>query len=217
MRSAIISLERGTEFWFPAQNAIGGNRNAIVHSLVRIVYDEAFLKSVSTGRQGKPLPAYYVLVITNNVPSIPTESEQSDARKTTKSRMRRIMTGEEVLLTPESVDDLAILPLASPCLVSQPETVPTDLHSTERMPITVLSGLVSSSILSPLPTPLAHRPKWGTVSSGSNAGLEYRFLGSSVPFSAFPGGNEEPVPKQLLIHYCEFLFKLSQVPMIHAH
>jgi hypothetical protein len=139
------------------------------------------------------------MLTTNTVASIPSESGQSDVGKTTKSRMRRIMTGEEVLLTPESVDDLAILPITSPILPTQPEGVP-DLQT---KPVKVLSGFVSSSILSPVPTPLAHRPKWGAVSSG-NAGLEFRFLGGSDPFSAFPGCNEEPVPKQLLIHYCSF-------------
>lgn len=114
--------------------------------------------------------------------------------KTAISRFRRIMNGEEVVLTPESVAELASAPfLPALELASEPVTV---LHKTEIQSL----APQSSDFLKTSPGYfVTTMPGLPNVASG----LSYNnLLDSYDPFSILPDIEGEPVPKQLLIRYC---------------
>jgi hypothetical protein len=98
------------------------------------------------------------------------------------------MTGEEVILSSESVNSLA----------EKPEyDLIKDHEFTQEV-----AGLIQSL---PDQHPLMYQykaPSSPTVSSRLIYGDRYGSLGGLDPFSILPETAAEPVPKQLLIRYC---------------
>jgi hypothetical protein len=98
------------------------------------------------------------------------------------------MTGEEVILSSESVNSLA----------EKPEyDLIKDHEFTQEV-----AGLIQSL---PDQHPLMYQyqpPSSPTVSSRLIYGDRYGSLGGLDPFSILPETATEPVPKQLLIRYC---------------
>lgn len=113
--------------------------------------------------------------------------------KTAISRFRRIMSGEEVILSSESVAALASAAFMSALEPTSPEPV-----------------IVSHNAQLVLQEP--HTQKFLTQSRGYavtipniSSGLNYNNgLDSYDPFSILPDIEGEPVPKQLLIRYCPY-------------
>lgn len=103
------------------------------------------------------------------------------ANKVTKaSRKRRLLTGEDVLLTPESI--YALQGLGSSSM--------TQLDA---------AGMSQSSLPVMESKSIVHR---STFASGHAAGVALRSqLNSFDPFSTFPSMSAEPISKQLLIQY----------------
>lgn len=116
------------------------------------------------------------------------------AAKTAVSKYRRIISGKEVIMTPESV-----AALASDELVSESETASqlvTGPHNAD-------SGISQNS---PITTPgrryiLTTLPIPATVVSGLQ---NNNSLSNYDPFSILPEIQGEPLPKHLLIRYCTF-------------
>lgn len=124
------------------------------------------------------------------------------AGKTAVSRFRRIMTGEEVILTPESVAALASSVSTSATepaseLINIPHKADLSPPASRRTP---LSGYSFTT-----------RPIPATVASG----LQYNnSLDNYDPFSILPDMKGEPLPKHLLIRYCKYQPSLSRVENI---
>lgn len=96
------------------------------------------------------------------------------------------MSGEEVIMTPESVAALSALESAS-----EPVTVTHDTDI-ESSPITLYLGPRPGYLFTTQPIP-------PTVA----AGLQYtNSLDTYDPFSILPDMKGEPPPKHLLIRYC---------------
>ncbi|PVH82202.1 hypothetical protein DL98DRAFT_570745 [Cadophora sp. DSE1049] len=129
------------------------------------------------------------------------ENSRPDAAETGKaaiSRMRRIMTGEEVVLTSESVDALAILSSTSGAMGILHE----DSHSQQPLIGVDSSGsLVEPSAGFAMLQSLPFRPKSPNVASGLKYNSLLVSIGGLDPFSVLPETAGEPVPKQLLIRY----------------
>jgi hypothetical protein len=163
------------------------------------------LKDASTSNQREPpigvLEPYCMVTKHPNREPGP-DSKQSGSEKATKSRLRRIMAGDEVLLSSESIDSLASSGIGSPILsVGLDDSV--GLHPPTYPRIT--TGIMSPRASGSFPIALPIRPKSPTVASRLNAGIQFRFLGGFDPFSSLPDCEDEPIPKQLLLHYCKFL------------
>ncbi|KAK0119672.1 hypothetical protein ONS95_011109 [Cadophora gregata] len=112
--------------------------------------------------------------------------------------MRRIMTGEEVVLSSESVNALAILSSTSGTIDTLPEAggVPQSLTGVESC-----DGLLESSVGSGKLQSLPFRPKSPNVASGLKYNSPSVSIGGLDPFLVLPETSGEPVPKQLLIRY----------------
>ena len=141
-------------------------------------------------------------VYTNFITRKANEDSRPDTAETGKaaiSRMRRIMTGEEVVLTPESVNALAVISSTSGSM--------GPLHDAS-IPQKLLRGVnASNNVDEPdfefdMLQSLPFRLKSPNVASG----LKYNSPPVSIcgldPFSVLPETTGEPVPKQLLIRYC---------------
>ncbi|TVY39960.1 hypothetical protein LSUB1_G007268 [Lachnellula subtilissima] len=135
--------------------------------------------------------------------------------------MRRVVSGTEVTLTPESIDALAVasqdLALDSPgeeayaspahnaeaSHIFFPSMVEDDAsweRITEQFP---LRGLGHNRSMNMATQSLPVRPKSPNVASGLRTNLDLTFLGGMDPFSSLPSDNStgEPVLTQLLVHY----------------
>jgi hypothetical protein len=121
-------------------------------------------------------------------------SDLVNSGKATISRLRRIRTGEEVILTPESVEELA---RATPRATPAQHEAAADLH-----PIVELATCVTPSATSDWDHILPLRPNSPNVASGLSYKLPSRSLDKFDPFSVLPETSGEPVPKELLIRYC---------------
>ncbi|KAL2070500.1 hypothetical protein VTL71DRAFT_13526 [Oculimacula yallundae] len=135
------------------------------------------------------------------VPRKANDNSHSGAAETGKaavSRMRRIMTGEEVILTPESVDALAVFGSVSQPMSTPYETSGMEPRANDTAPS---SGLVETDIESMLLQSLQFRPKSPNVVSGLKYISPPITIGGLDPFSVLPETAGEPVPKQLLIRY----------------
>ncbi|KUJ16289.1 uncharacterized protein LY89DRAFT_617425 [Mollisia scopiformis] len=125
-------------------------------------------------------------------PKVEQESAPKVAGKTVVSRFRRIMSGEEVIMTSESVAALAD-PMSVSALVptSEPVIIPyaTDLRSQECL---------DSLRTRPSGYAFTTRPVPATVASGLNYNNS---LNNYDPFSILPDIKGEPLPKQILIRY----------------
>ena len=108
------------------------------------------------------------------------------AGKDKNARLKRIITGQEVILTPESVDALGLRVPPSGVLhaISMSDE---ELHEVQKN----LSQAVPP------------RPKSPNVVSGLTTHLKMRFVDGLDPFDLLPDTSGEPVRKQLLIHYCK--------------
>lgn len=97
------------------------------------------------------------------------------------------MSGEEVILTPESVAALSALEFASDSVTASPND-----PEAESPPITPFTGQLPGYQFTTQAVPL-------TIV----AGLQYNnTLDTYDPFSILPDMKGEPLPKQLLIRYC---------------
>lgn len=121
-------------------------------------------------------------------------SESKSTAKTAVSKIKRIMSGKEVIMTPESVAALASCELASEFDAAQPTGARSDNPQ-------------SSQVLTPRPRRgymLATLPILGMVVSGLH---NNNSLSNYDPFSILPDIPGEPLPKCLLIRYCTFFSK----------
>ncbi|KAH9219513.1 hypothetical protein DL95DRAFT_358694 [Leptodontidium sp. 2 PMI_412] len=126
---------------------------------------------------------------------------RQDAVETGKaavSRMRRIMTGEEVVLTPESVDALAMLSSAARSTGTLHEASQAEQPVTGVEPF---NNLVETSARLEMLHSLPFRPKSPNVASGLRYNAPPVSIGGLDPFAVLPETAGEPVPKQLLIRY----------------
>jgi hypothetical protein len=123
--------------------------------------------------------------------------------------MRRVVSGSEVALTPESINALADQSLAleaapvhnADAVNHFPGMIVDDAtfeRITEHFPPSLeLSTTMATKLL-------LVRPKSPNVASGLKADLDLTFLGGMDPFSSLPyDANGEPVLTQLLVHYCK--------------
>lgn len=112
--------------------------------------------------------------------------------KSTMSKFKRIINGQEVIMTSESVASLA-----GSQLTSEPETASTSMTG----PRNAYSGsLRNSSTTSPRRGyTLTTLPIPATVASGLQ---NNNSLSNYDPFSILPDMQGEPLPKHLLIRYC---------------
>jgi hypothetical protein len=113
----------------------------------------------------------------------------------TISRLKRILTGEEVILTTESVLALAETPESS--LVVAPRT--RRYAYSDQFPL--LDPSNPSSAGSTFLQNLTMRPQSPNVASGLYYNSPLGAMSTFDPFSLFPEMVGEPVPKQLLIRY----------------
>ena len=115
----------------------------------------------------------------------------------TLSRLKRILTGEEVILTTESV-----YALADNSLVAAPR--PRRYESHGEFPHLDSRNFNVSNAGGNFVHDIAMRPKSPNVASGLSyippLGMS-RILSTFDPFSLLPETADEPVPKQLLIRY----------------
>jgi hypothetical protein len=122
------------------------------------------------------------------------QEDQGNSRKGGKNaRLRRIITGSEVILTPESVDALQNIAAAAPAEpISDGNLDPYfsngDIGSLEDFAL----------IGSPVPRPL--------LAGGIPPGTDPWFLGGLDPFNSLPHTDGEPIPKKSLICYCKKIF-----------
>jgi len=98
------------------------------------------------------------------------------------------VTGEELILSSESVDSLVKNAAHDPI---------KDYEFTQEVAELVKSGADQRP-----PMYQDKPPSSPTVSSGLTYGNRYGTLGGLDPFSILPETATEPVPKQLLIRYC---------------
>jgi hypothetical protein len=114
----------------------------------------------------------------------------------TISRLKRIMTGEEVILTTESV-----YALAESSSVAAPR--PRRYADTDQFPLLDTHSFNPNLVGSTFSQTLTLRPKSPNVASGLHYTPPLDALNTFDPFSLLPDIDGEPVPKQLLIKYCE--------------
>ncbi|KAH7355131.1 hypothetical protein BKA65DRAFT_535415 [Rhexocercosporidium sp. MPI-PUGE-AT-0058] len=134
-------------------------------------------------------------------PGKSNEDQRPDAAgngKAAVSRMRRIMTGEEVVLTPESVDALAIVRSASQSMGTLVEVIQAQQPDIDVEPSQ--SSVEKNAGFEKLHS-LPLRPKSPNVASGLKYNSPPVPIGGLDPFSVLPETTGEPVPKQLLIRY----------------
>jgi hypothetical protein len=126
--------------------------------------------------------------------SKPDQDEQGNSRKGVKNaRLRRIMTGSEVILTPESVDALQSLGAAAPAVPNSdgkllPYFTNWELGYTDNL------ALIRTRDSRPL------------LAGGIPPGVDPWFLGNPSgldPFSTLPNTDGEPIPKKSLIFHCK--------------
>lgn len=111
------------------------------------------------------------------------------------------MTGEEVVLTPESVHALAIFGSTTGSMVVLHEGSPIQQPATgSESP----SGLIDISAGFEMLQSLPFRPKSPNVASGLSYNCPPISIGGLDPFKVLPETAGEPVPRQLLIRYCEY-------------
>lgn len=108
------------------------------------------------------------------------------------------MTGEEVVLTPESVDALAILSTTSGSTGTMHEASDSQQPHTE---VDSSATLIELSAGFELLQSLPFRPKSPNVASGLKYKPQPLSIGGLDPFSVLPETAGEPVPKELLIRY----------------
>lgn len=114
----------------------------------------------------------------------------------TLSRLKRIMTGEEVILTTESV-----YALAESSSVVAPR--PRRYADTDHFPLLDAHRFNPNVTGRSLLQTLTLRPKSPNVASGLHYSPPLDSLSTFDPLSMLPEIEDEPVPKQLLIKYCE--------------
>ena len=133
--------------------------------------------------------------------------------------MRRVVSGSEVTLTPESINTLAdqSLALDSPLEGSPAHNADMGHHfpgmivddaTFERITEHFPPGLdLSKSMVAQL---LPVRSKSPNVASGLRTDFDLTFLGGMDPFSSLPSDTTtgEPVLTQLLVHYCKSAFNV---------
>ena len=161
----------------------------------------AYLTSASTESRGECGSFKGLKLLTNlSVPrrlnyGLDTdEAEQGNARNgVKKARLRRIITGGEVILTPESVHALQSLRASAPAYA-----IPTGI----LLPYVSYWGRGSSDSfdlnqngnIKPL------------LAGGIPPGVDPWFLGSPSgldPFSSLPHTEAEPIPKNCLLFHCK--------------
>ncbi len=121
----------------------------------------------------------------------------------TSSRLRRIMIGEEFILTPESVNELSNFVMA-------PEPLGAMHKSDEHLfPFWEISQQLQPNPTNDLSYSLLFRPNSPNVASGLTYSLKYPTFNGFDAFSALPETEGEPVPKELLIRYCKPLPTIS--------
>ena len=129
-----------------------------------------------------------------NQGSNPDQDEQGNSRKVVKNaRLRRIITGSEVILTPESVDALQSLGAAAPAEPNSDGNLPPYLTNWEDG-FTHNLGLLQTQDFRPL------------LAGGIPPGVDPWFLGGPSgfdPFSTLPNTDGEPIPKKSLIFHCK--------------
>ncbi|KAH7411177.1 hypothetical protein BKA64DRAFT_638819 [Cadophora sp. MPI-SDFR-AT-0126] len=145
--------------------------------------------------RGLPNQCRYLTPVKANETSHPDAAETN---KAAVSRMRRIMTGEEVVLTPESVDALAILSTTSGSTGTMHEASDSQQPHTE---VDSSATLIELSAGFELLQSLPFRPKSPNVASGLKYKPQPLSIGGLDPFSVLPETAGEPVPKELLIRY----------------
>ena len=108
------------------------------------------------------------------------------------TRLRRIIDGSDVILTPESIEDLQIPPPAGPRSMSDENWLPYRFLelSKEAEPIDRRPFLYSATSRPIYPEDII-------------SGVDPWFLGGLDPFSSLPEVEGEPIPKSTLIGYCE--------------
>jgi hypothetical protein len=124
-------------------------------------------------------------------------SDLINSGKATISRLRRIRTGEEVILTPESVEELTRA-TPEPEAMFSPFNVTADLQ-----PGMEVANYVMPSIDIDWDQILPLRPNSPNVASGLSYKLPSHHLVKLDPFSILPETSGEPIPKELLIRYCQ--------------
>ena len=119
------------------------------------------------------------------------QDDQGNSRKGAKSaRLRRIITGSEVILTPESVDALQNSRAAAAAGLNSDEIL-RPYFSNDHFGFPDSSILLRTSGSRPL------------LSGYIPPGIDPWFLGGLDPFSSLPHTDEEPLPKKSLIYHCE--------------
>lgn len=125
------------------------------------------------------------------------------------ARLRRVVSGNEVTLTPESIDALAAeAQEASPLhnadmdlqLFSPPVEEVVGERINEHFPpkLDFYTTTMTQSWLS-------FRPRSPNVASGLGSHLDLIFLGGMDPFSSLPSDTNvgEPILTELLVNYCK--------------
>lgn len=114
--------------------------------------------------------------------------DQSERGRARNARLRRIITGNEVILTSESVNDLQETgsgPMLGPYpyFSRQPDS---DMEIVRRAPF------------------LHTSPARPVIPDDLSLGSPARLLGGLDPFSVIPSTEGEPIPKKTLMCYCEY-------------
>jgi hypothetical protein len=124
----------------------------------------------------------------------PNQSDLANDGVPVISRLKRILTGEEVILTTESIYALAE---TSPMVAPHPRRYanPDQFHFPGAYSFN--TGSASSSFFQNLKM----RPKSPNVASGLYYASQLGAMSTFDPFSMLPDIVGEPVPKQLLIRY----------------
>jgi len=118
----------------------------------------------------------------------PALSSQRGGAK--NARLRRIITGDEVILTPESVKALRITLPSAPLPNSGLHRRYIAANFQDSGPARNQNGLY--------PVPIRT-----TLTQNLSLDVDSWFLGSLDPFSALPQVGGEPIPKRSLIEYCK--------------
>ena len=135
---------------------------------------------------------------TPNQGSNSDQDEQGNSRKGGKNaRLRRIITGSEVILTPESVDALQNMVAAA---------APAEPISDDN-----LHPYFSNGSFESLERPELFHSSGSTplLEGGIPPGADPWFLGGLEPFNALPHIEGEPLPKKSLIGHCKYKFSHS--------
>lgn len=185
-----------------ALNATAASKNVTDKPHATTALHEGYPRCASTWRRRKPISPLYLQ-------DGPLTNARFPRRQIRSSRIRRVVSGSEVTLTPESINALADRTLALE--VSMVHNADMDLHfpsmtvdddAIERITDQFSPSLDFGTTLVTQSLPI--RPGSPNVASGLRSPLDLTFLGGMDPFSSLPfEAFEETSLTRLLVHYCK--------------